>query len=59
MRTTTLGSTDPEVGVVGLGCMGMTYRYDMAAPRDDATSIAVIVEDVLGREVRKLLLSPR
>jgi hypothetical protein len=39
--------------------MGMTYRYDMAAPRDDATSIAVIVEDVLGREVRKLLLSPR
>jgi aryl-alcohol dehydrogenase-like predicted oxidoreductase len=42
MRTTTLGSTGPEVGVIGLGCMGMTYRYDTAAPRDDATSIAVI-----------------
>jgi aryl-alcohol dehydrogenase-like predicted oxidoreductase len=24
MRTTTLGSKNPEVGVVGLGCMGMT-----------------------------------
>jgi aryl-alcohol dehydrogenase-like predicted oxidoreductase len=42
MRTTTLGTNGPEVGVIGLGCMGMTYRYDMAAPRDDATSIAVI-----------------
>jgi aryl-alcohol dehydrogenase-like predicted oxidoreductase len=42
MRTTTLGSKGPEVGVIGLGCMGMTYAYDMKAPRDDATSIAVI-----------------
>src|SRR5262249_38726312 len=42
MRTTTLGSTGPEVGVVGLGCMGMTSSYDMATPRDDATSISVI-----------------
>jgi aryl-alcohol dehydrogenase-like predicted oxidoreductase len=42
MRTTTLGAGGPEVGVVGLGCMGMTYRYDMGAPRDDATSMAVI-----------------
>jgi aryl-alcohol dehydrogenase-like predicted oxidoreductase len=42
MRTTTLGSNGPEVGVIGLGCMGMTYAYDMQAPRDDATSIAVI-----------------
>src|SRR6266511_532417 len=42
MRTTTLGGKGPEVGVIGLGCMGMTYRYDMDAPRDDATSIAVI-----------------
>ena len=41
MRTTTLGSAGPEVGVIGLGCMGMTL-YDMATPRDDATSIAVI-----------------
>jgi aryl-alcohol dehydrogenase-like predicted oxidoreductase len=42
MRTTTLGDTGPEVGVIGLGCMGMTYAYDMEAPRDDATSISVI-----------------
>jgi len=42
MRTTSLGSAGPEVGVIGLGCMGMTYCYDMQTPRDDATSIAVI-----------------
>jgi aryl-alcohol dehydrogenase-like predicted oxidoreductase len=42
MQTTTLGSKGPEVGVIGLGCMGMTYRYDMGTPREDATSIAVI-----------------
>src|ERR1700730_7419645 len=42
MRTTTLGSHGPEVGVIGLGCMGMTFTYDMAAPRDEATSISVI-----------------
>jgi hypothetical protein len=32
VRTTTLGSKGPEVGVIGLGCMGMTYAYDMKAP---------------------------
>jgi aryl-alcohol dehydrogenase-like predicted oxidoreductase len=42
MRTTTLGSTGPQIGVVGLGCMGMTATYDMETPRDEATSIAVI-----------------
>jgi aryl-alcohol dehydrogenase-like predicted oxidoreductase len=42
MRTTTLGSTGPLIGVLGLGCMGMTFSYDMETPRDDATSIAVI-----------------
>jgi len=42
MRTTTLGGNGPEVGVLGLGCMGMTSSYDMETPRDDATSIAVI-----------------
>ncbi len=42
MRTTTLGVNGPEVGVLGLGCMGMTASYDMATTRDDATSIAVI-----------------
>jgi hypothetical protein len=30
MRTTTLGTHGPEVGVIGLGCMGMTFSYDMA-----------------------------
>jgi aryl-alcohol dehydrogenase-like predicted oxidoreductase len=44
MRTTTLGGDGPEIGVIGLGCMGMTHAYDMAAPRDDAASIAVIRE---------------
>jgi aryl-alcohol dehydrogenase-like predicted oxidoreductase len=42
MRTTTLGTAGPRVGVIGLGCMGMTFSYDMETPRDDATSIAVI-----------------
>ena len=42
MRTTTLGITGPEVGVIGLGCMGMSYAYDTAAPRDDDESIRVI-----------------
>jgi len=42
MRTTTLGRNGPEVGVIGLGCMGMTHSYDMATPRDDATSISVV-----------------
>ena len=42
MRTTTLGTDGPEVGVIGLGCMGMTFAYDMAAARDEATSVSVI-----------------
>jgi aryl-alcohol dehydrogenase-like predicted oxidoreductase len=42
MRTTLLGSRGPEVGVIGLGCMGMSFSYEMEVPRDDATSIAVI-----------------
>jgi aryl-alcohol dehydrogenase-like predicted oxidoreductase len=42
MRTTTLGSKGPEVGVVGLGCMGMSYGYDMSSRRDEDASIAVI-----------------
>jgi aryl-alcohol dehydrogenase-like predicted oxidoreductase len=42
MRTTTLGSNGPEVGVIGLGCMGMTFSYDMETPRDEAISISVI-----------------
>jgi aryl-alcohol dehydrogenase-like predicted oxidoreductase len=42
VRTTTLGRNGPTVGVIGLGCMGMTASYDLQTPRDDATSIAVI-----------------
>ncbi|MFI0259214.1 aldo/keto reductase [Streptomyces sp. NPDC017056] len=45
MRTTTLGSQGPEVGVIGLGCMGMTHAYDPEG-RDDATSVAVIRQAV-------------
>ena len=41
MRTTTLGKNGPEVGRIGLGCMGMSWGYDEAG-RDDATSIEVI-----------------
>jgi aryl-alcohol dehydrogenase-like predicted oxidoreductase len=42
MRTTTLGSKGPEVGIIGLGCMGMSFSYDMETPRDDATSVSVV-----------------
>jgi aryl-alcohol dehydrogenase-like predicted oxidoreductase len=38
----TLGRDGTTVGVLGLGCMGMTASYDLETPRDDATSIAVI-----------------
>ncbi|MFI5882334.1 aldo/keto reductase [Streptomyces sp. NPDC051554] len=42
MRTTSLGPDGPEVGVIGLGCMGMSFSYDQATPRDEATLISVI-----------------
>ncbi|MFF4503359.1 aldo/keto reductase [Streptomyces sp. NPDC001401] len=42
MRTTTLGTNGPETGVLGLGCMGMSFGYDMATPRDEETSVSVI-----------------
>ncbi|UGQ13135.1 aldo/keto reductase [Yinghuangia sp. ASG 101] len=45
MRTTTLGTDGPEVGVIGLGCMGMTHAYDPEG-RDDATSVAVLRQAV-------------
>ncbi|WP_441246779.1 aldo/keto reductase [Kitasatospora sp. McL0602] len=41
MRTTTLGADGPEVGVVGLGCMGMTWAYDPNG-RDDTASVEVL-----------------
>ncbi|MGW4646841.1 aldo/keto reductase [Kitasatospora sp. NPDC004289] len=43
MRNTTLGAGGPEVGVIGLGCMGMTWAYDPNG-RDDATSVRVLRE---------------
>jgi aryl-alcohol dehydrogenase-like predicted oxidoreductase len=42
MRTTTVGPGGPQVGVIGLGCMGMTHAYDLDTPRDDLQSIGVI-----------------
>ncbi|WP_443046770.1 aldo/keto reductase [Streptomyces sp. DSM 40750] len=42
MRTTTLGTKGPQVGVVGLGCMGMSFSYDQATPRDEAEMVSVI-----------------
>ena len=42
MRTTTLGTHGPQVGVIGLGAMGMSFAYDMATPRDEDTNISVI-----------------
>ncbi|MFI2206675.1 aldo/keto reductase [Streptomyces sp. NPDC020192] len=42
MRTITLGTRGPQVGVIGLGAMGMSFAYDMASPRDEATSVSVI-----------------
>jgi aryl-alcohol dehydrogenase-like predicted oxidoreductase len=42
MRTTTLGSAGPQVGVIGLGCMGLTSTYDLGSPRDEETTIGVI-----------------
>ncbi|MEU9895026.1 aldo/keto reductase [Streptomyces phaeochromogenes] len=42
MRITTLGPDGPEVGVIGLGCMGMSFSYDQATPRDEAELISVI-----------------
>lgn len=41
-----LGVDGPVVGAVGLGCMGMTYAYEMDVERDDPTSIAVIREAI-------------
>jgi aryl-alcohol dehydrogenase-like predicted oxidoreductase len=42
MRTTTLGAHGAQVGVIGLGAMGMSFAYDMATPRDEDTNISVI-----------------
>ena len=39
--TRTLGTTGPEVGAIGLGCMGMTWAYGVDE-RDEARSLEVI-----------------
>src|SRR5215212_4888452 len=41
MRQRRLGARGPEVGAVGLGCMGMTTAYD-TNERDDEESVRVI-----------------
>jgi aryl-alcohol dehydrogenase-like predicted oxidoreductase len=41
MRITKLGVDGPEVGVIGLGCMGMTWAYDPNG-RDDTASVEVL-----------------
>ncbi|MFH8382487.1 aldo/keto reductase [Kitasatospora sp. NPDC018058] len=41
MRNVSFGSNGPEVGVIGLGCMGMTFAYDVQN-RDDEKSVGVI-----------------
>lgn len=41
MRTRALGATGPQVGTIGLGCMGFSIAYDPGT-KDDATSVAVI-----------------
>lgn len=42
VRTTTLGERGPEIGAIGLGCLGLTWLYDMGTPRDEAASVALI-----------------
>ena len=41
MQTRSLGSSGIDVGALGLGCMGMTFAYDISE-QDDAASIEVI-----------------
>ena len=41
MRQRRLSAQGPEVGVLGLGCMGMTAAYD-TNERDDEESVRVI-----------------
>jgi aryl-alcohol dehydrogenase-like predicted oxidoreductase len=45
MNQRRLGAKGPEVGAIGLGCMGMSWIY-REAERDDDASIAVIHEAI-------------
>ena len=42
MESRSLGRGGPRVSAVGLGCMGMTFAYEMGVERNDEQSIAVI-----------------
>ncbi len=42
LPTRRLGTDGPEVGAVGLGCMGMSWAYGSAGDRDDDASVATI-----------------
>jgi aryl-alcohol dehydrogenase-like predicted oxidoreductase len=44
--TRRLGADGPLVGAIGLGCMGMTYAYEMDVERDYPMSISVIREAI-------------
>ena len=39
MRTRKLGNSGLEVSAIGLGCMGMTFSYGPAAPRQEMVSL--------------------
>ncbi|GAB7186373.1 aldo/keto reductase [Kitasatospora sp. Ki12] len=41
MRNAPFGTNGPQTGVIGLGCMGMTWAYDVQN-RDDENSVRVI-----------------
>ena len=45
MRQRRLGAQGPDVGTLGLGCMGMTTAYD-TNERDDEESVRVIYRAV-------------
>jgi len=40
MQTATLGRTGPQVGAIGLGCMGLSFAYGNAP--DEAQSLQVL-----------------
>jgi prephenate dehydrogenase len=59
MRSTTLGTSGPQVGVIGLGAMGMSFAYDMATPSDEDTNISVSGRCVATRPEARAAAKPR